>query len=123
VAGVACLGTPASLDALIGDPAGFVERCVRTGVIRTAGYPVAPETWAKELSILHPLEDAGLMKGRPLLVVHGADDPDIPTVDAAALADAATGPTDLRVVLGAGHWLRADPRVIAILVGWLERRR
>ena len=22
-----------------------------------------------------------------------------------------------------GHWLRADPRVIAILVGWLERRR
>jgi hypothetical protein len=26
------------------------------------------------------------------------------------------------VVFGAGHWLRADPRVIAILVGWLERR-
>jgi putative redox protein len=92
-------------------------------VIRTPGYPGSPETWAKELSIMHPKEDAELLKGRPLLVVHGADDPDIPIDDARALAEAATGPSDLRVVLGAGHWLRADPRVIAILVGWLERRR
>ena len=63
------------------------------------------------------------MKGRPLLVVNGADDPDTPVEDARALAGAATGPSDLRVIFGAGHWLRADPRVVAILVGWLERRR
>ena len=99
------------------------KRCLGTGVISTPGFPTTPETWAKELSILHPTEDAALLKGRPLLVVHGADDPDIPTDEAQALAAAATGPTELRVVLGAGHWLRADPRVIAILVGWLERRR
>ena len=49
--------------------------------------------------------------------------PDIRVDDARALSEAATGPSDLRVVFGAGHWLRADPRVIAILVGWLERRR
>ena len=62
------------------------------------------------------------MKGRPLLMVHGSDDPDVPLSDARALADAATGPSELHTVLGAGHWLRADPRVIAILGGWLERR-
>lgn len=123
VAGVACLGTPAALDVLTGAPDTLVERCLGTGVISTPGFPTTPETWAKELSILHPTEDAALLKGRPLLVVHGADDPDIPTDEAQALAAAATGPTELRVVLGAGHWLRADPRVIAILVGWLERRR
>jgi pimeloyl-ACP methyl ester carboxylesterase len=123
VAGVACLGTPATLEPLTRDPGMLIERCVRTGVIRTPGFPGSPETWAKELSILHPKEDAELLKGRPLLVVHGADDPDISSNDASALAEAATGPTDLRVVLGAGHWLRADPRVIAVLVGWLERRR
>ena len=123
VAGVACLGAPATVDALTEDPTTFIDRCVRTGVIRTAGYPPAPETWAKELSLLHPIEDAGLLRGRPLLVVHGADDPDIPTDHARQLAEAATGPSDLHLVLGAGHWLRADPRVIAILVGWLERRR
>ena len=71
----------------------------------------------------HPKEDAEQLKGRPFLVIHGADDPDISVDDARALSEAATGPSDLRVVFGAGHWLRADPRVIAILVGWLERRR
>jgi putative redox protein len=123
VAGVACLGTPATLDAMTQDPEALVERCVRSGVIRTPGYPGAPDTWAKELSVLHPKEDAELLKGRPLLVVLGSDDPDSTGEDARSLAEAATGPSDLRVVHGAGHWLRADPRVIAILVGWLERRR
>jgi uncharacterized protein len=123
VAGVACLGTPVDLDAWIGDPQALVERCRRTGVISTPGYPGSPDTWAKELSLLHPRDDAAQMKGRPLLVVHGADDPDVSVDDARSLADWATGPTDLRLVFGAGHWLRADPRVIAILVGWLERRR
>ncbi|MGO8862324.1 MAG: alpha/beta hydrolase [Acidimicrobiales bacterium] len=123
VAGVACLGTPVYLDLLARDPEALVERCVRSGVIRNAGFPSSPAVWAKEISDLHPTEDAEQLKGRPLLVVHGADDPDIPVDDARALSEAATGPADLRVVLGAGHWLRADPRVVAILVGWLERRR
>ena len=39
VAGVACLGTPADLDSLTRDPGQLVERCVRTGVIRTPGFP------------------------------------------------------------------------------------
>jgi pimeloyl-ACP methyl ester carboxylesterase len=123
VAGVACLGTPADLTVLTRDSAQLVERCVRTGVISTPGYPGSVASWAKELSVLRPREDAELLTGRPLLVVHGADDPDISIDDARALSEAATGPADLRVVFGAGHWLRADPRVIAILVGWLERHR
>jgi putative redox protein len=123
VAGVACLGTPATLTPLGADPAAFAQRCLRSGVIRTPGYPASAETWAKELSVLQPLADAALLMGRPLLVVHGSDDPDVPVSDSRSLAEAATGPSELRVVLGAGHWLRADPRVIAILVGWLERFR
>jgi pimeloyl-ACP methyl ester carboxylesterase len=101
----------------------LIERCVRTGVISSPGFPPNPDAWTKEFSIFHPKEDAEQLKGRPLLVVHGADDPDTPLDDARALVAAATGPSDLREIFGAGHWLRADPRVIAILVGWLERRR
>jgi pimeloyl-ACP methyl ester carboxylesterase len=123
VAGVACLGTSSTLESLISAPDSLVERCRRAGVISTAGYPGSTETWAKELSLFQPTEDAALMRGRPMLVVQGSADPFIPVDQARALAAAATGPTDLRVVLGAGHWLRADPRVIAILAGWLERRR
>jgi putative redox protein len=121
VEGVACLGTPADLSPLARDDA-FLEHCRRTGLITTAGFPASVEAWSKELSVLHPLDDAAQLKGRPLLMVHGTDDPDVPLADARSLADAATGPSELHVVLGAGHWLRADPRVIAILVGWLERR-
>jgi pimeloyl-ACP methyl ester carboxylesterase len=122
VAGVACLGTPAGLGPLADDPEQVLARCRQTGVVTTPGFPASVDTWAKELSVLHPAEDAALLKGRPLLMVHGSDDPEVPLADARALADAATGPSELHTVLGAGHWLRADPRVIAILVGWLERR-
>jgi putative redox protein len=101
----------------------LVERCVRTGVISTPGYPADVTAWVAELEALHPKEDAEQLKGRPFLVVHGADDPDTSIDEARSLSEAATAPSDLRVVFGAGHWLRADPRVIAILVGWLERRR
>jgi putative redox protein len=122
VAGVACLGTPADVVHLTGGAEGFLARCRRTGVVKTPGFPNSIEAWSKELSVLHPAEDAALLKGRPLLMVHGSDDPDVPLASARALADAATGPSELHVVLGGGHWLRADPRVIALLVGWLERR-
>jgi hypothetical protein len=27
----------------------------------------------------------------------------------------------LRIIQGAGHWLRADPRMVATLVGWMDR--
>jgi putative redox protein len=122
VGGVACLGTPAEVAELTGSTEAFLARCRRTGVITTQGFPASPDAWAKELSVLHPAEDAALLKGRPLLLVHGSDDPDVPLSGARALADAATGPSELHVVLGGGHWLRADPRVLALLVGWLERR-
>ncbi len=107
---------------LTGGTEAFLARCRRTGVIKTPGFPPRVEAWAKELSVLHPAEDAALLKGRPLLLVHGSDDPDVPLAGARALADAATGPSELHVVLGGGHWLRADPRALALLVGWLERR-
>jgi uncharacterized protein len=121
VVGVASLGTPAEVSELTGDTQSFLARCRRTGVIKTPGFPASPDAWAKELSVLHPVEDAALLKGRPLLMVHGSDDPDVPLASARAVADAATGPSELHVVLGGGHWLRADPRVLALLVGWLER--
>jgi putative redox protein len=122
VAGVACLGTPADVAELTGDTEAFLVRCRRTGLIKTPGFPASPDAWAKELSVLHPADDAALLKGRPLLLVHGSDDSDVPLSGARALAEAATGPSELHVVSGGGHWLRADPRVLALLVGWLERR-
>ena len=94
-------------------------------MIHSDGFPADEAAWADELVSLRPLEAAGLLDGRPLLVVHGTEDDEVPTAAARALADAAAanGPADLRMVPGAGHWLRADPRVVATLIGWVERQR
>ena len=46
----------------------------------------------------------------------------MPTVDARLLAEA-HGSAELRMIAGAGHRLRHDPRAVAVLLGWLDRQR
>ena len=65
---------------------------------------------------------AGGLSPRPLLVLHGADDDTVPALDARAVADA-HGSAELKIVGGAGHQLRHDPRAVALLLGWLDRHR
>ncbi len=122
VRSVACLGTADDLTGWTANPEGLVARCRRSGVITDPAFPRHPAAWAAELAALRPLEAAAAMGPRPLLVVHGADDPDVPVAAARALVDAGGAAAELRVVPGAGHWLRADPRVVATLTGWLERQ-
>ncbi len=55
-------------------------------------------------------------------MLHGSDDESVPVFDARVLADA-HGDADLRVIDGAGHQLRHDPRAVAVLLGWLDRQR
>jgi putative redox protein len=65
----------------------------------------------------------GKIPPRPLLLVHGADDDVVPLIDARVLADTAEGDdVQLRVIQGAGHRLRHDPRAVAVLLGWLDRQ-
>lgn len=60
------------------------------------------------------------LSDRPLLLVHGSEDELVPLLDARAIADA-HGSADLRIIAGAGHDLRHDPRSIVVLLGWLDR--
>ncbi|HLG68705.1 MAG TPA: alpha/beta fold hydrolase [Acidimicrobiales bacterium] len=126
VVGVGSLGAPADLAAWVGDASAFLQRCRDSGVVRSAGFPPDLSSWVDELVGLDPVQAAGSLAGRPLLIVHGTDDAEVPAQAARGLAEAAarSGSTvDLRVVPGAGHWLRADPRVVATLIGWLERHQ
>ncbi len=125
VRGVAIVAGPADLAGWVADTVGVLDRCRRSGVISSPGFPSDVDAWAEELVALAPLDAAAHLGSRPLLVIHGSDDGEVPAAAARALADAAApnGPVDLRIVPGGGHWLRADPRVVATLVGWLDRRR
>jgi putative redox protein len=79
-------------------------------------------SWARQFTELRPLAAASAVRPREVLVVHGADDDDVPVSDARELAEAAGRGGELRVLAGAGHRLRADPRALALLIGWLERQ-
>lgn len=123
VRGVGCLGSPATFADWALDPPSMLEMARRVGVVRTTGFPSDVGDWAREFTELDPLRAASCLPPRAVLLVHGADDDVVPLSDARQLAEAAGPGAELRVLAGAGHRLRADPRAIALLLGWLERQR
>ena len=122
IRGVAVLGAPADFDDWASHPRRLLEHAREVGMIRESTFPAAFDTWARELRDLRAVADAPSVAPRPLLVVHGSDDDLVPVFDARVLVDA-HGAAELRIVAGAGHRLRHDPRAIAVLLGWLDRQR
>ena len=122
VRGVGCLGSPATLAGWGGEPEAMAGLARRVGVITSPGFPADLRGWAGEFGTVRPVGAAGSLEARSVLVVQGAEDDDVPVSDARAIAEAVGGRAELRVLPGAGHRLRADPRAMALLVGWLERQ-
>jgi pimeloyl-ACP methyl ester carboxylesterase len=121
VRGVAALSARADFDDWASHPRRFLEHAREIGVIRDPAFPRDTEAWIRELRETRPLALAEKLAPRPLLLVQGSDDDLVPALDARALADC-HGDASLRIIQGAGHRLRHDPRAIAVLLGWLERQ-
>ena len=122
VGGVASLAAPADFDAWASDARRFLEHARTIGVIRDKAFPASVEAWTRELREIRPLALIGKVPPRPVLLVHGSNDETVSLVDSRALADAAEGEVELRILPGAGHRLRHDPRAVAVLLGWLDRQ-
>ena len=122
VRGVASLAAPADFDDWASDPRRFLEHARSIGVIRDKAFPPSFDAWARELREIRPVALIGKVAPRPVLLVHGSNDESVSLMDSRALADAADGAVELRVLSGAGHRLRHDPRAIAVLLGWLDRQ-
>jgi len=122
VRGVATFASPADFHEWAADPRRFLAQARAAGVVRTAGFPPDLDAWARELREVRPTSLIGKIPPRPLLIVHGSADDTVNMLDARALADAADGEVELRILAAAGHRLRHDPRAIAILLGWLDRQ-
>ena len=121
IGGVAVLAAPSQLATWVDDPEALAVATHEAGLTPTA-TPDDLESWAGELRAIDPLGAAEEIPPRPLLIVHGSADETVPPVDARAISDAAAGEAELRVIAMAGHRLRHDPRAIAVLLGWLQRR-
>ncbi|HZU78986.1 MAG TPA: alpha/beta hydrolase, partial [Acidimicrobiales bacterium] len=122
VRGVGCMAGPATFSDWAQDPRAMLDAARRLGVVSTDGFPRDVAAWAGEFTTLRPEEAVVKVAPRAVLLVHGADDDEVPVADARLLADAAGPAAELHVLAGAGHRLRADPRAMALLVGWLERQ-
>ena len=122
VKGVAAFSSPADFADRASDARRFVAQARAVGVIRDPSFPPDLDAWARELREIRPLNLIGKIPPRPILLVHGANDEVVSVLDARALADAAFAQAELRVLPGAAHRLRNDPRAIALLIGWLDRQ-
>ncbi|MGE3620582.1 MAG: alpha/beta hydrolase family protein [Acidimicrobiia bacterium] len=121
VRGVAALAAPADFDDWASHPRRLLEHSRRVGLISDRSHPADFDAWAAELKALRAVAAAPRLAPRSLLVAHGSEDDLVPVFDARVLADA-HGQAELRIINGAGHTLRHDPRAVAMLLGWLARQ-
>ncbi len=121
VKGCALLGPRADFDDWAAQPRRFLEHAREIGAIRRPGFPSSFDEWSRELRRFRPIDAARRFAPRPLLVMHGEDDESVPVADSRVLAEA-HGSAETRIIAGAGHRLRHDPRAVAVLFGWLDRQ-
>ncbi len=122
VRGVASAAAAADFDDWAKNPRQLLDHAAAVGMRIAPAYARDQSTLVAELRAANAERAAAALSPRPLLVLHGSDDEAVPALDARAVADA-HGMADLRILPGASHYLRHDPRAIAILFGWLERQR
>ena len=82
ILGVATLAAPAEFDDWAADARAFLSHCRQVGVIRDAGFPPDVEGWASEFKQVQPLTAVAGIPPRPLLLMHGSDDPTVPVSEA-----------------------------------------
>lgn len=122
VHGVATMSAPAEFDDWASHTRRLIQHSRKLGVIRHPDFPGPGDDFAESLHRIRPVDEAARIADIPMLVLHGDEDDAVPVFDARVLADA-HGTAELRIINGAGHGLRYDPRVVAILLGWLVRTR
>lgn len=122
VRSVAAFAPPADFTDWFNDPEHLLEHARRVGVVTDEAFPGDFDSWSAELGEIRAMDGAEQFAPRSLTILHGADDDVVPVFDSRMIADA-HGSADLRVIQGAGHLLRYDPRAIAVLLGWIDRER
>lgn len=79
------------------------------------------DAWEQEFASIDPVVVAPRLGSTPWLVIHGSNDAGVPEEAVRKLLEDVAGFGELHLVSAGGDSLRADPRVLALLVGWIAR--
>ncbi len=123
VRGVATFAAPAHLAPWCRSPEEIHRAVQISGVVGDGNDLLSPQDLYRDILAIDPMDAIAKLPPRRLLIGHGTDDIEVPASDARDLVAAADGRAELRLIQGAGHQLRADPRMVATLLGWLDRHR
>jgi len=121
IQGVATFAAPAHLPHWSGSAEELHRGIKIAGVVSDAVALQSVQELYDDVLSIDPLGSVAKIPPRRLLIGHGSDDIEVPTQDARDLVDAAQQHAELRIIQGAGHQMRADPRMVATLLGWLDR--
>ena len=121
VQGVATFAAPAHLPHWSGSAEELHRGIKIAGVVSDAVALQSVQELYNDVLSVDPLGSIAKIPPRRLLIGHGSDDIEVPTQDARDLVDAAQQHAELRIIQGAGHQMLADPRMVATLLGWLDR--
>ena len=123
VAGIVSVAAPADFRDWASRPRELLSHARKCGAISNPDFPSDMSKWTKELGQIAAVESAGKLDEESvrLMVLHGSNDDAVPPLDARAIADA-HGNAELRLIGGARHHLRHDPRAMATAIGFLNRR-
>lgn len=123
IAGLVTCAAPADFRDWASRPRELLSHARKCGAISDPSYPPDMTQWTAELGEIAAVESARHLDPEKVLmmVIHGGNDGAVPALDARAIADA-HGHAELRLIDGARHHLRHDPRAMATAVGFLNRR-
>lgn len=123
IAGLISVAAPADFRDWASRPRELLSHARQCGAVSDNDFPADFNTWAKELHAVSAVRSAEQLMGSRtwFLVLHGSNDDAVPPLDAREIANA-HGAAELRLIDGARHHLRHDPRAIAVAIGFLDRR-
>ena len=104
----------------VDDPSPIIDHFRRIGVIRDKDFPQSTEEWIGGFRLISPIRYVAGIAPRPLLFVHGNQDETVPVSHAYKLYERAKEPKQIVIIDGAGHRLRQNEKLVAIVIDWLK---
>ena len=121
IASLLLMATPAEFAPILPTDAGLLrQHFVDIGLIRDIGFPPDIRSWYNDFMELRTEYWINYIAPRPVCIVHGSDDELVPVSHAQRLYEACGCPRELKILEGAAHQLRKDPRTTATILNWLK---